>query len=62
MSDVWASDVPVSQPEPNDPDQPVLISLGGGFAFTSGGITHDIPDAEIEDIFTPFFAPAGKIS
>ncbi len=58
-TEAWATDVAVSQPEPNDPSQPVIISLDGGFAMTTGGITHDIPEAEAEDIFMPWFGPQG---
>ena len=56
MSDVWASDVRISQPDPNDQSNPITVDMDG-FAFTQTGISHNIPNSEIEDLFTPFFAP-----
>jgi hypothetical protein len=52
----WACDGPVSQPEPPAEDRPAIVMFGG-FAFSSGGITHDINAVDIEQTFTPTFAP-----
>jgi len=57
--DVWASDVRISQPEPASAEQPVQINLGG-LGFTSGGLQHMISSSEIEEIFTPTYAPDGS--
>lgn len=59
MRDSWASDVPVSKPVPPDPDQPVLVDLGG-FGYTTGGISHNLTDGDLEAIFTPLYAPEGQ--
>lgn len=54
----WASDVPVSMPQPYSPDMPVLVNLGG-FGFTEGGIAHYLSQADADEMATPFFAPEG---
>lgn len=54
--DTWASDVPVSQPSPLA-DLPAMVSFDGGFVFTTGGIAHDLDVADVEDVFTPTYAP-----
>lgn len=54
--DVWGSDVPVSMPIP--PDREVQVAFGG-FAFTTGGMNHDITEADIEETFFPPFSPEG---
>jgi hypothetical protein len=56
--EVWGSDVPISMPEP--PTRPIMVDFGG-FGMTTGGITHKITDSDIEELFTPFFAPEHKI-
>lgn len=56
MSDVWGSDAPVSKPAP--PNREVAVSFGG-FAFTTGGVVHEVTEAEIEEAFFPVFAPEG---
>lgn len=53
----WSSDVEVSQPIPPE-GREVLVDLGG-FGFTSGGIAHNLTEAEREAIFTPTYAPEG---
>lgn len=60
MSDIWACDVRISQPETNKKENPPLVDMGG-FAFTATGISHNISDADIEDLFTPDFAPIENI-
>lgn len=57
-SSMWASDAPVSQPEPIDPERPVLVDLGG-IGFTSGGLAHGLSNTDLEEIFTPRYAPEG---
>lgn len=52
--DDWGADVPVSIPEPNEREIKVGFS---GMGFTTGGITHDITEAEREDLLMPSFAP-----
>jgi hypothetical protein len=53
---IWGTDVDPSRPDV--PPQPVLIDLGGsGFAFTTGGIAHNVTQLDIEDYTTPTFAP-----
>lgn len=58
MSDSWASDVPVSAPAAIDPARPGLVDLGG-FTFTTGGIAHNITQADREELLTPTYAPDG---
>lgn len=55
---IWASDVAISQPSGPPSDRPVLVDFGG-LGFTTGGIAHNITEAEREALFTPFFAPQG---
>ena len=54
--ETWASDTPISRPEPIEMEP--LVDFGG-FAFTMGGIALNVTSAEIEDIFTPPFMPEG---
>lgn len=54
----WSTDTFISQPLPASKEMPVLVSFGG-FGFTSGGIAHDVTEAQVEEIFTPMFAPEG---
>lgn len=53
----WATDVPTSMPVPVEqwPGMP-KVDLGG-FMFTINGIAHDVTESELEDIYTPRFAP-----
>jgi hypothetical protein len=55
-SDDWGSDVRISQPQPADPDIPVVVDLGG-FGFTPNGLVHNITSTEVEEVFSPTFAP-----
>lgn len=57
-TNAWASDVPVSMPQPYRPDMPVLVDMGG-FGFTEGGIAHNLSAADAEAMALPFFAPDG---
>jgi hypothetical protein len=56
--DIWASDVRVSQPEPPE-DRPVQVDFGG-MGFTTGGIAHNISEADREEIFSPHYSPDGE--
>lgn len=58
-SELWGADTPISLPEPLDPDRPALVAFGG-FAFTAGGIAHDLTEAERDQLATPYFAPAPR--
>lgn len=55
---IWATDTAVSQPEAVDPGQPILVDLGG-IGFTSGGLAHVLTNVDLEEIFTPHYAPEG---
>lgn len=57
-SELWATDTAVSRPEPMDPDAPVVVNFGG-IGFTTGGMAHNLTQADVEDIFTPYYAPEG---
>jgi hypothetical protein len=57
-TEVWGSDVPISMPEP--PRRPIMVNFGG-FGMTTGGIAHNITEADIEEMFTPFFGPEHKV-
>ena len=59
MSDTWSSDAIISMPEPPASDQPVLVDLEG-FGFTSGGICHNLTEADHEKLMAPHWAPAGE--
>lgn len=50
----WATDVPISMPVP--PQQPIAV-LMDGFAFTEGGMAHDITEETYLRLSTPDFAP-----
>ena len=56
----WAADVKVSMPPGVDAKMPVLVDLGG-FGFTAGGLAHNVTDADVEFLSTPFYAPDGVI-
>jgi hypothetical protein len=53
----WGTDTEISLPEPPRPHMPAVVDLGG-FAFTAGGISHNVTQAELEELATPTFAPA----
>jgi hypothetical protein len=57
---VWASDGIVSQPEPVTDDHPTLVVFGG-IGFRAGGLAHDISEADREEMFSPVFAPEGRL-
>lgn len=53
---LWGSDAAPSLPEVHK--LPLLVDLGGtGFAFTAGGITHNVTEADLEPWRSPDFAP-----
>lgn len=54
----WASDVPISMPEPPSTKTPVLVDMGG-YGFTVLGLTHNLTTADVEELSTPFFSPDG---
>lgn len=58
--DPWASDVPISRPEPPPSDVPVQVGFGA-FGFSMNGMVHDVSAAQLEEMFTPHFAPEGFI-
>jgi len=41
-----------------DPKQPVLVDLGG-FGMTALGLAHALSNSDLEEIFTPTYAPEG---
>lgn len=54
--DHWASDVPISRPEPPPGDVPVLVDFQG-FGFSMNGMVHNLTEADVEEMTTPYFAP-----
>lgn len=57
MSDpVWGADTIISMPMPLKKNQPALIDMGG-FAFTEGGIAHNITASDVEVYISPPFRP-----
>ena len=56
--DVWSADTAISRPEPIDEGLPPLVDLGG-FVMTAGGLAHGLTNADMEEIFTPIYAPEG---
>lgn len=56
MTVSWGADTPISMPVVPKRDQPPLVDFGG-FAFTAGGICHNITAGEIEDMYLPPYAP-----
>lgn len=52
--DFWSSDVAVSMPLPSK--FPVLVPMSG-FAFTAGGLAHDITEVDYKRLSTPDFSP-----
>jgi hypothetical protein len=55
VGDTWASDVPVSLPEPVDGVGAHIPMFG--FVFTEAGLFHDLNQADHERLSTPTFAP-----
>lgn len=53
----WSADCLVSAPTPLDGDRPVVVDLGG-FAWGSGGITHDLTEGDVEEMLLPTYVPA----
>lgn len=58
MREHWATDTPVSFPEPPPGDVPVLVDFEG-FGFTMNGMAHNISGPDLEEMVTPYFAPEG---
>lgn len=58
MGDTWASDTPVSRPEPLSVKTPSLVDFEG-FGFSVNGMVHDINEPDLEAMMTPTFAPEG---
>lgn len=56
IAHVWGADTVVSKPIP--PDRETQVSFGG-FAFTTGGLIHDLTEADVEETFFPMFSPEG---
>ena len=53
----WGSDVPVSTPVVN-PDLPVSVSVAfQGLAFTPTGLTFDLTEAALQEIYSPTYRP-----
>lgn len=52
----WGSDAPISMPATPTEDQPVMVDLGG-FAFTTGGLAHNLTQADREALLVPDYAP-----
>lgn len=57
----WASDTPVSAPQPPPTDVPVLVDFGG-FGFSMNGMVHNLTSEDLEDMLTPLYAPEGNLS
>jgi hypothetical protein len=56
VGEFWASDTPVSLPEPPKRERPAVLDFGG-FGFSAGGLTHNITETDLEEMATPTFAP-----
>jgi hypothetical protein len=56
MGNYWGSDTPASMPVPPDPKQPPLVDFGG-FCFTAGGLSHNLSQADLDELAHPHFAP-----
>jgi len=54
--ETWASDVRASMPVPPSSEQPLIFDMAG-FGFTTGGISHDLTDDDVETLSVPTFAP-----
>lgn len=50
----WASDVTISTPVPHEG---TAFATFSGWAFGSGGLHHDVSEADVEDMSTPPIAP-----
>lgn len=53
--ETWASDVPISMPEPVK-DASTAIPMEG-FVFTTSGLSHGVTDADIEEMKHPAYGP-----
>lgn len=51
----WSSDVKISMPQPIDPKE-ILLDMGS-HAFTANGLFHNINSADLQELFSPTFAP-----
>lgn len=51
---LWSSDVPVSMPLVSE--NQLMVSMDG-FAFSTGGMAHDLTDADATRISIPDFTP-----
>jgi hypothetical protein len=51
----WISDVRISMPIPSE--YPLEVPAGVGWAFTQGGITHDISTAVSRQMANPSYEP-----
>lgn len=58
MPDNWGSDVPISEPVPNE--QEIKVDFEG-FGFTMGGVTFVASQDELNDLFRPVFSPEGYL-
>jgi hypothetical protein len=57
----WGSDVPISMPEAPSKEQPIMVTFEDGFGMTTGGIAHAVTESQVEQMATPFYAPAGDV-
>jgi hypothetical protein len=55
-NDIWGADTVVSMPAPLNRSGDAIVDMGG-FAFTDGGIAHNITRADLEDYLFPTFRP-----
>lgn len=53
---LWGSDVPISAPEPQDPDDAILVPMGG-FGFSRNGLRFDLTEADRDQFYTSRFGP-----
>lgn len=51
----WMSDTVPSLPNP--PDRPPQIGLGTGFVFTTGGLAHNVTQADVQELIASLFSP-----
>lgn len=56
----WATDTPISFPEPAPNDVPVLTDFQG-FGFSMNGLVHNLTQADVDEMTTPMFAPEGYL-
>lgn len=55
----WATDVPISEPQPLAAGKRAHGNLGAGWTFTTEGMRPDLTEDVAEYLFTPTFAPTG---